>query len=144
MATIPLDRSLDRLAAHPLAGRDPAGTRARIALIERVMERGFTIPGTSRQFGLDAVIGLIPVAGDVITGLVGVWLVVEARNVGASRWLQARMLANVGLDTAVGAVPFVGDVLDFLFKSNTKNLRLLRRHLDRYHPAGAIVDAFPS
>ncbi len=130
----------DRIADHPLAGRDAAGARARIALIERVMERGFTIPGLNRGFGLDAVIGLIPVAGDIITGLVGLWLVVEARNVGASRWLQARMLANVGVDTAIGAIPVVGDAFDFLFRSNSMNLKLLRHHLDRHHPGSAVID----
>ena len=137
MAAIPFDR----IADHPLAGRDAAGARARIALIERVMERGFRIPGLNRGFGLDAVVGLIPVAGDVITGLVGLWLVVEARNVGASRWLQARMLANVGIDTAIGAIPFAGDVFDLLFRSNSKNLKLLRRHLDRHHPGSSLIEA---
>lgn len=129
----------DRLAFP--AGRDPADVRARIYGMEKLLERAFVVPGTRIPVGLDTIVGLIPVAGDLVTGAMGLYLVWEARNVGASRWLQARMLANVGIDTALGAVPLVGDVFDFVFKSNSKNLRLLKRHLDRHHPASAVIDA---
>ncbi len=123
------------------AGRGAADVRARIYGLEKLLERAFVIPGTRIPIGMDSIVGLIPVAGDVITGLMGLYLVWEARNVGASRWLQARMLANVGIDTAVGAIPIAGDLFDFLFKSNSKNLRLLKRHLDRHHPSSAIIEA---
>jgi len=123
------------------AGRGPADVRARIYGLEKLLERAFVIPGTRILIGMDSIVGLVPVAGDVITGLMGLYLIWEARNVGASRWLQARMLANVGIDTAVGMVPLAGDLFDFLFKSNSKNLRLLKRHLDRHHPASAMVNA---
>ncbi|WP_419814900.1 DUF4112 domain-containing protein [Glacieibacterium sp.] len=115
-------------------GRHPEAVRARLQGLEFVLEKAFRVPGTRMRVGLDSVVGLVPVAGDVITGLMGCYLVWEARNAGASRWLQARMLANVGIDTAIGAIPFVGDAFDFVFKSNSKNMRLLRHHLDRYHP----------
>lgn len=122
-------------------GRDPADVRARIYGLEKLLERAFVIPGTRIPIGMDAVVGLVPVAGDIITGLMGLYIVWEAHNVGASRWLQARMLVNVGIDTALGAVPVAGDLFDFLFKSNSRNLRLLKRHLDRHHPASATIDA---
>ena len=132
-------------ALHPTlsfpAGQHPADVRKRLYALEKLLERAFVIPGTRIPIGMDSIVGLVPVAGDVITGLMGLYLVWEARNVGASRWLQARMLANVGIDTALGAVPLVGDAFDFLFKSNSKNLRLLKRHLDRHHPASATIDA---
>lgn len=123
------------------AGTEPADVRKRIYGLEKLLERAFVIPGTRIPVGMDTIVGLIPVAGDLVTGAMGLYLVWEARNVGASRWLQARMLANVGIDTALGAIPLVGDVFDFVFKSNSKNLRLLKCHLDRHHPASAVVEA---
>ena len=127
------------LAALPLR-RDASAVRARIERLEWLLERAITLPGNFKV-GLDSIVGLIPVAGDVITGAMGLYLVWEARNLGASRWLQARMLGNVGLDTALGMVPFVGDLFDFVFKSNSKNLGLLKRYLDQRHPGSALVYA---
>ena len=126
--------------ALPLT-RDPAAVRRRIEGLEFILERAVTIPGLGAKIGLDGIVGLIPVVGDVITGAMGLYLIWEARNLGASRWLQARMLGNVAFDTAIGLVPLAGDVLDFLFKSNSKNLRLLKRHLDRHHPATSLIEA---
>ncbi len=125
--------------ALPLA-RDPAAVRRRIERLEFLLERAVTIPGLGAKLGLDGIVGLIPVVGDVVTGAMGLYLVWEARNLGASRWLQARMLGNVAFDTAIGLVPLAGDVLDLVFKSNSKNLRLLKRHLDRHHPATGLID----
>jgi hypothetical protein len=71
----------------------------------------------------------------------GLYLVWEARNLGLPKRTQARMLMNVGLDTTLGAVPLFGDLFDLLFRSNTRNLRLLKRHLDRHHPGTATIDA---
>ena len=129
--------------AHPAFGKTPAAVRARIEIIEHAMERAFVIPGINRAVGLDAVIGLIPVVGDLIAGAIGVWLVIEARNLGMSKWAQARMLANVGIDTTLGAIPLAGDVFDLFFRSNSKNLRLIRKHLDKHHPGTALVEARP-
>ena len=121
-------------------GRDVASLRRRLDLLERVLERSFTIPGTNRSFGLDPIIGLLPVAGDAIGALLGLYLIWEARGLGLPRWKIARMLGNVGLDTALGAVPLAGDVFDFLFRSNSRNLKIIRDHLDRHHPGSAVVD----
>ena len=115
-------------------GRDPHAVRARVEAMERVLERGFTIPGTSRQFGLDAIIGLVPVAGDIITAGMGAYLIWEARNLGMSKWQLARMGGNLAFDSAVGMVPLAGDLFDFMFRSNTRNLKMIKRHLDRHHP----------
>jgi hypothetical protein len=75
------------------------------------------------------------VVGDVITASMGAWLVWEARNLGMSKFQLVRMAGNVGVDTALGAIPFVGDLFDFVFRSNTRNLRILKRYLDKHHPA---------
>jgi len=124
----------------PGFGRDPAAIRKRIEAMERLLEGLFVVPGTNRRVGLDSIIGLVPVVGDLVTAAMGGWIVWEARNLGMSKWQLARMAANVGIDTAIGAIPFAGDLFDFLYKSNTKNLRIIRRHLDRHHPSTATIE----
>ncbi len=133
--------AFDRDTVRRLAGTDAAATRARIELLERVLERAFVIPGLNRPVGLDAILGFLPVGGDLLAGIMGAYLVWEAKNLGMPKWQIVRMMANVGLDTTLGAIPLVGDVFDFLFRSNSKNLRILKRHLDKHHPATALVDA---
>lgn len=127
--------------ARPYLARDAASARLRIDMLERVLERAIVIPGLNRGIGLDAVMGFVPVAGDVIAGAMGLYLVWEARNIGLPKRTIARMLVNVGMDTTLGAVPMVGDLFDLLFRSNTRNLRLIKRHLDKRHPGTAIIDA---
>lgn len=125
----------DRFAANmPGMGKDAASVRARVEAMEALLERMFVVPGTNRHIGLDSLIGLIPVVGDIATAAMGAYIVWEARNLGLSKWKLARMVANVGFDTALGAVPFVGDIFDFFWRSNSRNLRILRKHLDTHHP----------
>lgn len=119
-------------------GSDPAAVRQRIEALEKVLERSFSVAG--RPIGLDAVVGLVPVAGDVVSAALGLYLVWEARNLGISKFKLARMLANVGFDTAVGAIPFAGDLFDFVFRSNSRNLKMIRRHLDKHHPQTRIIE----
>jgi hypothetical protein len=134
-------RQFDRFAASlPNIGRDPASVRQRIEIMERLLERMFVIPGINRPVGLDFILGLVPVIGDIATATMGAWLVWEARNLGMSKFQIARMMANVGFDTVIGAVPLVGDAFDLFFRSNSRNLRLIRRHLDKHHPATAVIE----
>lgn len=121
-------------------GTDPASVRQRVELLEKALERAFVIPGINRPVGVDAIAGLVPVLGDVVTAAMGAYLVWEARNLGLSKWKLWRMAGNVAFDTAVGSVPLAGDVFDFLFRSNSRNLRMIRRHLDRHHPATRVID----
>lgn len=125
----------------PGVGRDPASVRQRIEAMEKVLERSFIVPGTKQQFGLDVLLDLIPVVGDVTAALLGAWIVWEARNLGMSKWQIARMAGNVGVDALLGAIPFIGAVPDFFFRSNSRNLRIIKRHLDRHHPGTATLDA---
>ncbi|MBO9671396.1 MAG: DUF4112 domain-containing protein [Sphingobium sp.] len=127
-------------AQMPGLGRDPQSIRQRVEMMELVLERAFVLPGLNRRIGLDAIVGLIPVLGDVITAAMGAWIVWEAKNLGMSRWQIARMSANVGIDTLIGAVPLVGDVFDLAFRSNSRNLKIIRKHLDRHHPQTRIID----
>ncbi|WP_076071956.1 DUF4112 domain-containing protein [Sphingomonas montana] len=132
---------IDRMAAGlPGLGRDPAAVRARVETMEHLLERAFTIPGINRKVGMDALLGLVPVVGDIATAAMGAWIVWEGRNLGLSKWQLARMMGNVGFDTAIGAIPLVGDLFDFAFRSNSRNLAIIRRHLDKHHPATVVVE----
>ncbi|KPF93468.1 hypothetical protein IP81_03985 [Novosphingobium sp. AAP83] len=124
----------------PGLGNDPASVRQRVEMLERVLERSFQIPVIRRDVGLDAIAGMVPVLGDVLTAVMGAYVVWEARNLGLPKWKLWRMGANVAFDTAMGAVPLVGDAFDFFFRSNTKNLKILRKHLDKHHPASGVIE----
>lgn len=130
-----------RMAAELPLGTDPQSVRRRIESLERVLEGMIEVPLVGRKVGLDALLGLIPVGGDVIAGALGLYLVWEARNLGMSRWQLWRMAGNVGIDTLLGAVPLAGDLFDFLYRSNSKNLRIVRKHLDKHHPSTVTLSA---
>ena len=100
-------------------GRDPAAVRQRIEAMEKLLERAFIVPGTNDRIGLDVMLDLIPVVGDVIAAAMGAWIVWEARNLGMSKWHIARMSGNVGFDFLLGAIPWIGAIPDFFFRSNT-------------------------
>ena len=119
---------------------DPAAVRRRLEAAEKLLERVFVIPGINRPVGLDSIVGLVPGVGDAVTAAFSAWLVWEARKLGMSKAQLLRMGANIGVDTLLGVVPLVGDLFDFAFRSNTRNLRLVKRHLDKHHPAGATVE----
>ena len=104
---------------------------ARLEALARLMDGIFTIPGTNVRMGLDGIIGLVPVAGDVVTTLISSYLIWEAKQLGAPRWLIARMIGNVALDSTIGAIPVLGDAFDVMFRANMKNMALLRRHLEK-------------
>ena len=131
---------IDRYAERLRIGRDPAAVRQRIESMEAVLERGFTIPGTQRKFGLDVLLDLIPVVGDTIAAAMGGWLIWEARNLGMSKWHLARMAGNVGFDWLLGLIPFIGAIPDFFFRSNTRNLRIVKRWLDKHHPETRVIE----
>ena len=124
----------------PGMGNDPQAVRMRVEALEKLLERAFHIPGTKIPFGLDSIIGLVPVLGDLITAAMGAYIVWEARNLGMSKWQLIRMTANVGIDTAIGAIPLVGDAFDLVWRSNTKNLRIIKKHLDKHHPGTRIIE----
>lgn len=122
-------------------GTDPHSVRTRIEAMERLLERSFTVPGIKYQIGVDAIAGLIPVVGDFVGAAFGAYIVWEARNAGVPKWKLARMIGNVAFDTAVGAIPVAGDAFDFLFRSNSRNLKIVKKHLDKHHPASRMIDA---
>jgi len=121
-------------------GRDAASVRRRVEAMEALLERGFTLPGTNQKFGLDVLLDLIPVVGDAVAAAMGAWIVWEARNLGMSKWHIARMSGNVGVDFLLGLIPWVGAIPDFFFRSNTRNLRIVKRWLDKHHPGTRVIE----
>jgi hypothetical protein len=132
---MPTREELKQMAESLPVGRDPASVRRRLEAMEALLERAFVVPGINRPVGLDAIVGLIPVVGDLITASMGAWLLWEARNLGMSKFQLTRMAGHIGMDSLLGAVPLVGDLFDFAYRSNTKNLRIIKRYLDKNHPS---------
>lgn len=118
-------------AANPFGNLTREQRLARLEAIAKLLDVAFIVPGTNVRYGLDGLIGLIPVIGDLITTAISLWLVREARLLGAPWHVTGRMLANVALDGVVGMVPVAGDAFDVMFRANIRNVRLLRRWLDR-------------
>jgi hypothetical protein len=136
------NRSNERLP-FPGLGTDPQSVRQRVELMERLLERLFVIPGTRQSVGLDAILDVVPVVGDVAAAALGAYIVWEARNLGMSKWQMARMTGNVGMNWLLGllsVVPVVGVIPTLLFRSNTMNLRIIKRHLDKHHAATATIE----
>jgi hypothetical protein len=100
--------------------------RERLVMLTRLMDEAVHVPLLGTRVGLDALLGLVPVAGDLVSAGIGLYIVAQARELGASRWLQARMIGNLLLDVAVGAVPIAGDLADVYFKAHRRNLKLLQ------------------
>ncbi len=94
------------------------------------MDGIIVVPGTTVRIGIDAAIGLLPVVGDLAASLVSTYLIWEAHKLGAPRSLLARMIGNVIIDTSVGAIPLLGDAFDVMFRSNIRNMALLRSYLE--------------
>ena len=119
---------------------DPDSIRQRVEVLEHVLERMVTIPGINRPVGLDVFLDFVPGVGPTVAAALGSYLAWEARNLGMSKWQIGRMAGNVGVNWLLGLIPFVGAIPDFFFRSNTRNLRMIKRHLDRHHPAGATLE----
>lgn len=101
----------------------------RVEWLERWLENAIEIPGTKFKVGLDALVGMIPVAGDVTTALLSLYMIWEARRFKLEGKAIGKMLANVAIDVLIGLVPVLGDYADFAWKSNTRNLKIIKAHL---------------
>ncbi|MFM2099375.1 MAG: hypothetical protein RLZZ366_914 [Pseudomonadota bacterium] len=123
-----------------LAGTDPQAVRRRVEALERLMEGLFVIPGTNQRVGLDVILDLLPFGGTVIAAVMGSYMAWEARNLGMSKTSVVRMAGNIGIDALLGVVPWIGAVPDFFFRSNTRNLKIIKRHLDKHHPGTVTID----
>ena len=118
-------------SANPFASLTREQRLKRLDAIAKLLDIAFILPGTKIRYGIDGVIGLIPVIGDIVATALSLWLVREARALGAPWHITARMLGNVAIQGVVGTVPVAGDAFDVLFRANMRNVRMLRRWMDR-------------
>ena len=133
---IPKDERLH----FPQLGTDPQSVRQRVEAMEKLLERMVIIPGINRPIGLDVILDLIPGVGGVAATALGAYIVWEAKNLGMSKWQMTKMAGNVGFDFLLGLIPWIGAIPDFFFRSNTRNLRMIKRHLDKHHADTALIE----
>jgi hypothetical protein len=104
---------------------------ARIDTLATLLDSAFVVPGTRIRFGLDAIVGLVPGVGDFLMSLVSLYIVHEARQLGAPMHLLVRMVGNIALDGIIGSAPVAGDIFDVMWRANRRNMTLLYDHLRR-------------
>jgi len=109
----------------------------RLAALSRLLDHAFRVPGTNIRFGVDAVLGIVPGIGDVLSNVISAYLVLEARKLGVTGWDMTRMIGNIAVDAGVSAIPFAGDIFDVFWKANDRNMKILHDHLAR---RGRIID----
>ncbi|HVU29257.1 MAG TPA: DUF4112 domain-containing protein [Sphingomicrobium sp.] len=132
----------ERFSSLPV-GTDPESVRQRVEAMEKLLEGLVVIPGIRRPIGLDVILDVVPVVGDIAAAALGSYIVWEAKNLGMSKWQMARMTGNVGLNWLLGlfsVVPIVGVIPTLLFRSNTRNLKIIRKHLERHHPGTRTIE----
>ena len=131
---------LEQKTSARLSPAQAAAVRQRIQAFERVMEGLFTLPGTKQRVGLDVLMDVLPIGGSAVAALIGSYLAWEARNLGMPKSAIVRMAGNIGVDALLGAIPIIGVIPDLFFRSNSRNLKLIKAHLDRHHPSTVIID----
>ena len=112
----------------------PAETFELIQLAH-LLDSQFKIPFTQIRIGWDFILGLIPVAGNLLTTLVSIYIVVTARHYRVSRWVWLKMILNVLIDTLLGAIPIAGNIADAFWRSNDKNIKLLKEAIEKQKQA---------
>ncbi len=116
--------------AHHIYPASSAATRlARLRRLAWIIDGAFILPGTRFRFGLNSVIGLLPIGGDAVLGAISLYIIYEAAQLGLPRWKLGRMLANVGVEVLGGSVPVLGDLFDMALKANLRNLKIIEDHL---------------
>jgi hypothetical protein len=116
-------------AAQSFVSSDPAARLARLRKLAWLIDNSFGLPGTRFRFGLNSVIGLLPVGGDAVLGALSLYIIYEAAQLGVPRHKLLRMLANVGVEVFGGSIPVIGDLFDMALKANLRNLRIIEDHL---------------
>jgi hypothetical protein len=118
----------------PTSRTDVAVRLQRLRSWQRFLDEAFGIPYTSIRFGWDAVVGLVPGAGDMVSALFGLVILFHAHQMRIPAVAQVRMVVNLAIDLAIGFVPIAGDIADIFWKANTRNLALLERHAGPERP----------
>jgi hypothetical protein len=118
-------------ATGPSTWSVPAARLSRLRALAWLIDGAFRVPGTGFRFGLNSAIGLLPVGGDAVLGLISLYIIYEAAQLGLPRHKLLRMAANVGIEVVGGSVPLLGDLFDMALKANLRNLRIIENHLRR-------------
>jgi len=113
----------------PATFQEASARLRRIKRLAWLVDAAFVIPGTRFRFGLNSLIGLAPGAGDAVLGLISLYIVYEAAELGVPRPLVLQMLGNVVLEVVGGSIPVLGDLFDVVLKANMRNIRILEAHL---------------
>lgn len=137
---LPSDRSAP---ADTLSLAEIDRVEQRLTRLATTLDSAFVVPFTGIRFGLDAILGLVPAAGDLVGAGLSGYLILEARRLGAPPAMLTRMAGNVALDTVVGSVPLLGSVFDVFYKANKRNVAILREHLAELRSRQARVIATP-
>lgn len=103
----------------------------RMQTVANALDSAFVVPGTKQRIGIDAIVGLVPGVGDILTTLLSSYIIWEARNLGVPKFALSRMLANLDVHAAIGSLPLIGDVFDAFFRVNQRNMRIVRAHVQR-------------
>jgi hypothetical protein len=140
MMAVPPESPAAGKRPFPGLGTDPQSVRQRVEALEKLMERMFVVPGINKPIGLDVILDVVPVVGSTAAAAIGAYLVWEARNLGLSKWQIARMSGNIGFDWLLGLATITAPI-DWLFRSNSRNLKIIKRHLDKHHAGTATIDA---
>ncbi|WP_440008035.1 DUF4112 domain-containing protein [Halomicrococcus sp. SG-WS-1] len=104
----------------------------RVRALSTVMDDAIRVPGTDYRFGLDPVLGLLPVGGDALSAVISLYIVLEGYLMGVPQDKLARMVGNVVLDAVVGSIPVLGTLFDAFWKANVRNANLLEEHVEQY------------
>ncbi len=118
--------------AYAAPNRHVIDTQARLARLRKLawlIDGAFGLPGTRFRFGLNSIVGLLPVGGDLVLGGISMYIVYEAAQLGVPRAVLARMVANVAMEVAGGSVPILGDLFDMALKANLRNIALIEKHV---------------
>tara|TARA_R110001599_G_scaffold150741_1_gene334906 strand:+ start:2509 stop:2925 length:417 start_codon:yes stop_codon:yes gene_type:complete len=125
---------ISKMSDHIPVRREPAAKRGvlndeQIDSLESWLDARFAVPGTGLRIGLDGLLGLIPGIGDTVTAGLSAIIILDAHKKGARKRILVRMVSNSLIDLVIGSIPLVGDLFDFAYKSNTKNVKLLKQEL---------------
>lgn len=125
------DRAFSRTMFEHLksAGSAPDDAVRRMEIVAQLLDSAFVLPGTNKRIGIDAIIGLVPGIGDIVTTVLSSYVIWEARNLGVSRLALGRMLTNLAIHASIGSIPVIGDVFDAFFRVNQRNMRIVREQL---------------
>jgi hypothetical protein len=131
------------VARAPGSAEETERRICRIERLARLLDRQFGVPGTKYRVGIDGLLGLVPIAGDLAVAVLALGLVAEAWRIGAPKRVLVPMVGTVLLDTTIGLLPFVGDLFDFMFKANTRNALRLRAWWEGHKAAAGTQEQGP-